>query len=177
MEFKELIEKRRSCRSYEAEGQIERSTLEEVLAETLLAPSWCNFEPARCYVALTPETIEAVLSALPDYNRNNAKNACALIVTTYEKGFSGYIDGKAADELGDQWGAYDLGLHDAYLVLSFRDHGYDSLIMGLRDEKKLREIFAVPENEVIMSVIAVGTHEGTIRTCPRKALSEVSKIQ
>ena len=145
MEFKELIQKRRSCRAYAEGGRIEKAELEEVLGEALLAPSWCNFESARCYAAVTPEKIEAVRSALPDYNKNNSKNACAYIVIAYEKGFSGYISGKPSDGLGDQWGAYDLGLHDAYLVLSLKDHGYDSLIMGLRDEKKLKEIFATSE--------------------------------
>ena len=177
MEFKELILKRRSCRAYEESGRIEKAEVEEVLNEALLAPSWCNYESARCYVAVSPEKIEAVRSALPDYNKNNSKNACVYIVTAYEKGASGYIGGKPSDGLGDQWGAYDLGLHDAYLVLSLKDHGYDSLIMGLRDENKLRELFAIPENEVIMSVIAVGTHNGDIKPGPRKALSEVAKIR
>ena len=176
MEFKELIQERRSCRSYE-EGTIEKSEIEDVLREAEMCPSWCNFECSRSYVAYSPEMMQKVFAALPEYNRNNAKNACALVVSTFVKGFSGFIDGKQTDKLGDGWGAYDLGLHDAYLVLSFKDHGYDTLIMGLRDAEKLKEVFGIPENEVIMSVIAVGKHEGKISPRPRKDLTEVSKIR
>ena len=176
MEWNELLLKRRSCRSY-AEGQsMDPGTMEEILDEVLFAPSWCNFEGSRSYAAVSPEKKKEVLAALPDFNQKNAKNAAAYIVTTYKKGLSGFINGKT-DALGNQWGAYDLGLHDAYLVLALRNRGFDSLIMGLRDENRLREIFASPEDEVIMSVIAAGKHDSEPVLRPRKALQEVAKIR
>ena len=176
MEWNELLQKRRSCRSYSEGQSMDPGTMEEILTEVLYAPSWCNYEGSRSYAAVSPEKKQGVLAALPDFNRKNSENAAAFIVTTYKKGLSGFINGKT-DALGNQWGAYDLGLHDAYLVLSLRDHGYDSLIMGLRDEARLREIFAIPEDEVIMSVIAAGKHAGEPDFRPRKTLQETAKIR
>ena len=56
----------------------------------------------------------------------------------------------------DYWGAYDLGLQNSYLILKAKELGYDTLIMGLRDEEKLRAYFNIPEDEIMLPVIAIG---------------------
>ena len=55
--------------------------------------------------------------------------------------------------------------------------GLDTLIMGLFDEAKLREIFAIPEDEKITVVIAIGkgAQEPVLR--PRKSLEEILTIR
>jgi nitroreductase len=54
--------------------------------------------------------------------------------------------------------------------------GYDSLIMGLRDAAALRRLLDIPEDEQIMSVIAIGKREKEPGVRPRKELEEVAKI-
>ena len=80
------------------------------------------------------------------------------------------------NEIGNGWAAYDLGLHDSYLVLAAKDAGYDTLIMGIRDSDALRQILDIPDTEEVMAVIAIGkaAQEATAR--PRKALEEVTKF-
>jgi nitroreductase len=34
--------------------------------------------------------------------------------------------------------------------------GFDTLIMGMREADKLRQLFSIPEGETIMAVIALG---------------------
>ena len=46
MEFKELIEVRRSCRKYVA-SEISKAEVEEIVGEALNAPSWKNTEVTR----------------------------------------------------------------------------------------------------------------------------------
>ena len=77
---------------------------------------------------------------------------------------------------GDLWGAYDLGLANAYLILKARELGYDTLIMGIRDEKAIREYFDIPEDEILLPVIAIGKGEGEPRANKRKELDEILKI-
>ena len=173
MEFKELIARRRSVRGYA--GGIPREALETILRQAQQAPSWKNAQASRCYVVQSPEKLAEVRAALPDFNQNSSAGA-ALIVTTYVEDVVGFTRGVPDNEVGNGWGAYDLGLRDAYLVLAAADAGYDTLIMGLRDAEAIRRALGVPENERILSVIAVGRRSVEPKTKPRKDLSEVAKF-
>ena len=55
-----------------------------------------------------------------------------------------------------EWGCYDLGLQNENLILKATDLGLSTLIMGLREADRLREILNIPETETIVSVIAIG---------------------
>ena len=175
MEFKELITARRSIRKYE--GGISHEDLAEILRAAQQAPSWKNQQTSRCYAVETPETLEDLREkALPSFNRNSSARA-ALVVTTFVKDTVGFDnEGKADNEIGNGWGAYDLGLHDAYLVLAAKNLGYGTLIMGLRDAEVLRAKLGIPANEEIMSVIAVGKPAESPAPRPRKAMEEVVRF-
>ena len=174
MDFQELITARRSVRKYSA--GIGHDELAEILKEAQQAPSWKNQQTSRCYVVETPETLEDFrAAALPSFNQNSSANA-VLIVTTYVRNIVGFNDGAPVNEIGNGWGAYDLGLHDAYLVLAAGNRGYDTLIMGIRDAEAIRNRLSIPENEEIMSVIAVGKRSEDPSLKPRKALDEVVRF-
>ena len=175
MEFKELIRTRRSVRGYAA-GSVPHDDLIAILDDARMAPSWKNSQTYRAYVVESPEEIPAFGEAvLPSFNRKNTVHA-AYIVTTFVKDIAGFNDGVPVDSCGNFWGAYDLGLHDAYLILAASEHGYDTLIMGLRDAALIREKLGIPENEEIMSVIAIGKRAAESPLRPRKALSEQVKF-
>ena len=176
MEFSELIEARRSVRKY-APGEITKSEMETIVAEALNAPSWKNTEVTRYYAAISGEVKKRMWEeALPSFNAASSANAAALIAVTFKKGESGYMGNTPADQLGDMWGAYDSGLASSYFILAAKNHGWDSLIMGIRDEKKVREIFGIGDDEILMSVIAVGKSAQPHFKNPRKSVSEVLKV-
>lgn len=171
MEFTELITTRRSVRSYES--AIRHEALVRILKEAQQAPSWKNQQTSRCYAVETPEILEGLrAAALPSFNQNSSAHA-ALIVTTYVRNVVGFNDSIPVNEIGNGWGAYDLGLHDAYLMLAARNAGYDTLIMGIRDAEVIRAMLNIPEDEEIMSVIAVGKRSAEPSIRPRKELDEV----
>ena len=138
MEFEQLVKIRRSIRGYQ-EAEVSEADIREIFSCVRMAPSWKNSQTARCYVAESKEMIKQIWEVLPSFNQKSSANA-AYIVTTFVKGISGHTQGKPDNELGDLWGAYDLGLHDSYLVLAAADAGYDTLIMGLRDQDKIRTL-------------------------------------
>ena len=174
MEFTELIAERRSVRKYET--AVSREEMEVILTAARQAPSWKNQQTSRCYVLETPEKLEELRAeALPSFNRNSSANA-TLVVTTYVKGVVGFNDEPPVNEIGTGWGAYDLGLHDAYLILAARNRGYDTLIMGIRDAGVIREKLGIPDNEEIMSVIAVGKRAENPSPRPRKDLAETVRF-
>ena len=174
MDFKDLIVARRSARGYAA--AISREDLTQILDQARQAPSWKNSQTARCYVVQTAEAVEAIREgALPSFNQDSSAGA-ALIVTTFVRGCAGFSNAVADNEVGDGWGAYDLGLHDAYLVLAAANLGYDTLIMGLRDADALRARLNIPGNEAVMSVIAVGKRAKEPSPRPRKPLEETVRF-
>ena len=171
MEFRELSAARRSVRKYESAAGHEALT--EIVREAQRAPSWKNQQTSRCYVVETPEILEDFRGAvLPSFNRNSSAKA-SLIVTTFVRDVVGFNDGTPVNEIGNGWGAYDLGLHDAWLVLAAKNAGYDTLIMGIRDADAIRARLGIPANEEIMSVIAVGKAAEEPSMRPRKPLEEV----
>ena len=153
--FDEVLNSRRSIRNYDAAKKITEQEVRTLLTAVQEAPSWANQQPTKYYVAISPEKLAAVQD-LVGSNKDRIKNAPVLIVSTYERGKSGFFRGNPANEVGDGWGAYDNGLSNCYLVLQARAMGFDTLIMGMRDADKLRALFAIPENETVMAVIALG---------------------
>lgn len=176
MEFTTLTETRRTVRVYKP-GVVSQEQIEELINTTLQAPSWKNTETGRYYAALTPEAVEQVRSCLPVGNQKKSENASALIVTTFVKNVAGHTDGRPDNEPGNEWGAYDLGLQAAYLILKARDMGLDTLIMGLRDADALRHVMEIPETEEIMAVIALGYRDNDPATPKRKSVEEVLAVR
>ena len=175
MSFEELITERRSVRAYK-DTPVSHEILEKIVKEAQMAPSWKNLQASRCYVVESPEVLKTFRElALPSFNAKSSENA-ALIVTTFVRDLVAFTNGQPDTELGNKWGAYDLGLHDAYLILAARNAGLDTLIMGIRNSEEIRKALEIPENEDIVSVIAVGYRNQEPGLRPRKELSEVVKF-
>ena len=175
MELNELMKIRRSCRSY-SEAKVCEEDIKEMIKAAQQAPSWKNSQTGRYYVALSDEAIENVFNSLPGFNQNSSKNAAYIVTSFVPKISGGTGEGKMSEE-GDIWGGYDLGLQNAYMLLKASELGYDTLIMGLRDVSSLRKYFNIPEDEIVMAVIAIGKRNGDINMRPRKELDEILKIK
>ena len=164
MEFQKVIETRRTVRKYSADERVTREQMEELLRAAQEAPSWKNSQTGRYYCVLSEDMVNKIrMECLPGAGNAGKSEHAALIVTTFVHDRAGFQkDGTADNELGNGWGCYDLGL--------------STLIMGLREAGRLREILHIPETETIVSVIAVGkAAEEPIRP-HRKELSEIAKF-
>ncbi|MDD3306441.1 MAG: nitroreductase family protein [Acetobacterium sp.] len=178
MEFQNVIEARRSMRKYDASKKVDEATIKTIIEAAILAPSWKNSQTAR-YYCITSEALVSQFKAecLPSFNANNAADAPVLIITTFVKNIAGFSpDGEPTNELGNGWGFYDLGLHNQNLILKAQDLGLDTLIMGIRDANKIREMLSISEDEIIVAVIAVGYADQEARKPPRKAADEILKF-
>ena len=155
MEFQKLIEERRTIRKYSPESRITKEDLLAVIRAAQEAPSWKNSQTGRYYCVMSEEMVEKVSrECLPEMNQAKAENA-SLIVTTFVHNHAGFQkDGTPDNELGNGWGCYDLGLQNENLILKAKELGYGTLIMGLRDGDKLRELLSIPETETVVAVIA-----------------------
>ena len=173
--FDEVLATRRSVRSYDASKKISEAEVRSLLKAVQEAPSWANRQPTKYYVAISDEQVAAVQNMVGG-NKDRIKQAPVLIVSTFERGKSGFFQGKPTNEVGDGWGAYDNGLSNCYLILKARAMGFDTLIMGMRDADALRRHFNIPDNEAVMAVIALG-YRGKEPTQPdHRPLDEVVKF-
>lgn len=173
--FDEVLTTRRSVRSYDASKKISEAEVRELLKATQEAPSWANQQPSKYYVAIGEEKLKAAMEMI-GANKDRVADAPVLIVSTFERGKSGFFQGQATNEVGEGWGAYDNGLSNCYLILKARAMGFDTLIMGMRDADKLRALFAIPENETIMAVIALGYRNEEPTHPDRRDLDDIVKF-
>lgn len=157
MDFQKLIETRRSIRRYCADPSVTKEDITAMIRAAQEAPSWKNSQTGRYYCILSGEMAERFREeCLPAGNAAKAEHA-ALIITTFVHDRAGFQkDGTADNELGNGWGCYDLGLQNENLILKAAELGYSTLIMGLRNAEKIRNMLSIPAEETIVAVIAVG---------------------
>lgn len=177
MDFTELLNKRRSIRAYEPKP-VSKETVEEIIKAAGKAPSWKNSQTGRYYVVMSETALEEIKTeCLPQFNAKNCADAQVLIVTTFVKGIAGFNgDGEPVNNLGEGWGAYDLGLQNENLVLKAAELGLGTLIMGIRDNVKLKERLGIPENEEVAAVISLGYPAVSPSEPKRKEVSEIAKF-
>lgn len=178
MEFQKLIETRRTIRKYAANSEVTREQMEALIRAAQEAPSWKNSETGRYYCVLSREMVDKIhTSCLPGARNAEKSENAALIVTTFVHDRAGFQkDGTADNELGNGWGCYDLGLQNENLILKAADIGLSTLIMGLREADKLRELLDIPDTETIVAVIAVGKADESPNRPPRKELDEIARF-
>ena len=173
--FDDVLTSRRSVRSYDGTKSISREEVTILLTAVQEAPSWANMEPTKYYVAMGGEKREALLEMIGG-NKDRVINAPVLIVSTFESSRSGFFRGQPANEAGELWGAYDNGLSNAYLILKAREMGFDTLIMGMRDADAIRDLFEIPESEIILAVISLGYRAEEPNRPERRPLDDVVKF-
>ncbi len=159
MDFNNLIEARRSMRAFDPNKKISKEQIEQLIYSAIQAPSWKNSQTARYHCIISQDKIESFKKeCLPEFNAKNCTGASALIVATFVTNRAGFDKETASpvNELGNGWGIYDLGLQNENLILKAKDMGIDTLIMGIRNEVKIKETLDIPLDECIVSVIALG---------------------
>ncbi len=179
MEFDKTIETRRSIRNYDATKDVTKETLEKLIYAAIQAPSWKNTQTARYYCVVSKEMTEKFRNeCLPEFNAKRCEGVSAFIVAAFEKNISGFNTetGEKTNELGNGWGIYDLGLHNENLLLKAADLGLGTLVMGIRDTEKIAQMLNIPENECIVSVIAVGYPAKEAVKPKRKHIEDIAKF-
>ena len=178
MEFQTLIEQRRTVRKYSPDTNVTREQIQELVKAAQEAPSWKNTETGRYYCVMSEDMKLRLRQECLGYANNDVKTEhAALIVTTFVHDHAGFQkDGTPDNEIGNGWGCYDLGLQNENLILKAEELGLSTLIMGLRDADKIREMLSIPEEETIVSVIAIGKAAEEPSRPKRRELDEVLKF-
>lgn len=176
MEFNDVLLKRRSIRKYKKQA-VKHDDIVTMIEAARLAPSWKNSQVTRYYVIESEDRLHKVKSALADFNQENVQDAPVLIVSSIVRNRSGFNrDGTPVNELENGWGYYDCGLHNMNLLLKATELGLSTLVMGIRDAKAIVDILNIPENESVVSVIAVGYSNSEVEMPKRKMVEDITRF-
>lgn len=173
MDLSQVLESRRSMRHYDATKKVTSEQINEVVEAAIQAPSWKNTQTAKYYAITSEDKLEEFrANCLSERNAKNAEGA-VCIVCTFVSDVSGFTDKVADNEGGNGWGYYDMGLHNANLLLKATELGLSTLVMGLRDADNIRKALSIPDEEIIGPVIALGYAAREGKKPPRKAVEEI----
>jgi nitroreductase len=146
----ELLARRRSPRAFDPNRRVSRLAIRTLLEAARVAPSCFNEQPWRFLVfdAGEPEALEQARSCLSAGN-SWALRAPVLILSVAAERWS-------RDGSPNRWAEHDVGLASENLALQATSLGFAVHLMAGFDEKKVQELFRIPEGFTPMAMIAVG---------------------
>lgn len=174
MELNDVLLKRRSIRKYKKQV-VKHEDIVTMIEYARLAPSWKNSQVTRYHVIENEDILHKVKNALAEFNQENVQDAPVLIVSSIVLNRSGFNrDGTPVNELENGWGYYDCGMHNMNLLLKATELGLSTLVMGIRDAKAIADILNIPENESVVSIIAVGYSDSEVEMPKRKTVEDIT---
>lgn len=167
MELQDCIQSRRSVRSFRDE-RVSHEVLEHVISLAAWAPSWKNTQISRYIAIENPEVLHTICEQYASFNARIIQGCNVLIAQTFVKGRSGFErDGTFSTDRKDAWQYYDCGIAAQTFCLAAHDQGLGTVILGIFDRKGLEHYLQIPEDQELMSLIAVG-YPSDIPTPPKR---------
>jgi nitroreductase len=141
----EAIRKRYSCRAYQ-ERSIEQEKLDIIFEAARLAPSAKNTQDWRFVVATSKETKRRVAETT---NRPEVFQKAAAIIAACSN--SDYVM-----RCGQAIGPIDVAIALEHICLQATELGLGTCWIGSFDPEKVRRILGIPDDTVVVELMAVG---------------------
>lgn len=198
MNFKEILQKRRSCHNFIPGIKIPKQDLEEIIKQTSLTPSGYNAQPWEFIIIQEQKNIHQVADIA--FKQPHIKNASALIIVLGDIKIGRNVDKLLQDwlRLGycteeeipvyknsiaknrhperlEKMALRNSMLAAMTLIYAAQDMGYDTCpVMGL-SQKDLEEHLKIPEDRLIALLIAIGKndHQKELPRLPRKTTKQL----
>ena len=155
-ELMETIKGRRSIRKYQ-EKAVPNEALNQILASIQWSPSWANTQCCDVIVVKDQTVKDRLQGAFEKTNpaMKSIVEAPVLLVLCGKLQSSGYYKGQTTTKFGD-WFMFDLGLAAQSLCLTAYSLGLGTVITGLFDHNRAKEILGVPDDFEVVSIIPLG---------------------
>ena len=167
------IKERRSIRRYKSDP-IPDKLLHQLLEAVRWSTSWAN---TQCWEVVVVKDAEQKAGLQGALGRNPAFDAMVeapvVFVLCAKAGKAGFKKGESTTKFGD-WFMYDLGLANQNLCLAAHALGLGTVIVGLFDHDRAREVLAVPEGYEVVSMIPAGYPAAEAVTPRRREINEFS---
>ncbi|PTR23464.1 nitroreductase [Rhodococcus sp. OK519] len=169
-QFEAIARSRSSVRNFGPET-VDNATIHACVGTAQTSPSVCNRQAARVRSYPRGEAATAVL-ALQNGNRGFGNTASHVLLVT--------ADLTAFLTPGERNQAYiDGGMFAMTLVYALHDSGVDSCCLNWStvrsQDRKLRKLLNLPEEEVVMMMIAIGfaSERSSVTKSPQRAVNRV----
>ena len=180
MELLEGLKTRRSVRRYTDE-LISHELFEEIVDTAKMAPTWKNTQTLRYILIQNEEIIKKICDDCLLGFEHNAKtlSKCKnLVVLTQVNGRCGYEkDGSFSTSKGTGWEMFDAGIAAQTFSLAANVYGVGSVMMGIFDEDKVKEILEIPEDLNVSCLLSFGYPKFIPDPVPRKEVSDLLFFQ
>ena len=176
MQTLDAIKTRRTIRKF-TEDPVSHEVIEKIVEASAYAPSWKNTQTAR-YIIIEETALkdriarEAVMGF--EWNTGIILGAPVLVVLASVPGKSGYEkDGAYSTSKKDKWEMFDAGIAAQTFQLAAHEYGIGSVVMGIFDEVKVKELLGLDDTLNVSALIAIG-HPAIQPTAPaRKPVQEL----
>lgn len=155
-ELMEVIKGRRSIRKYE-EREVPEEALQQLFEAVKWTPSWANTQCWELIVVTDQETKARLQETIGPRNPATRAmvNAPVVLALCGKAEKAGYYHGQVTTKFGD-WLMFDLGLATQNLCLAAHNLGLGTVIVGLFNHDKARELLAVPAGYELVVFIPLG---------------------
>ncbi|MBC5688247.1 nitroreductase family protein [Mediterraneibacter sp. NSJ-55] len=176
MDFEALHRVRESCRIY-SDRKVEREILTHLVDIARLSPSACNSQAWHFIIVDDKEALKKLRDGLDDDGLTGCpwrENVPAFILICEEKA---HLRPAIEERYGSQYFTQmDIGMAAVTLCYGAADIGLGTCMIGVVNQKKLKEAFQIPPECTVRLAVAVGYPKkaGTIRQKSRKELKEIA---
>ena len=171
MNFSEIAKTRQSCRSYDAERDVEEEKIDAILESARLAPSACNSQPYHITVC-RGESAKAVASGIMGMGMNKFATSVPVMMVISEESYSASAALGAKIKKND-YRSIDIGILSSYITAEAAAQGLGSCIIGWLDDGKLREVCGVKGTIRLVITIGYAKSDDPLREKKRKGMAEL----
>ena len=171
MNFKEIAQRRYSCRKYDPTREVEREKIDAILESARLSPSACNGQPYHITVC-SGEAAKNVAKAVGGMGMNEfAVDAPVMLVISEEA----YVPLAAlgAKMKKNDYRSIDIGILTAYITAEAAAQGLETCILGWLDGDTLRDLCKVGSTVRLVITLGYSKNEYQYREKKRKSLDEL----
>ncbi|MGM0442544.1 MAG: nitroreductase family protein [Elusimicrobiota bacterium] len=156
MNFKDLVNKRYSCRKYK-DKPVEREKIDRCLKAARLAPSACNAQPWE-FVVLDDEEKRAEVAgaaASGAYSFSKfIKEAPVLILVLADRG--SFMSKAGSLVRNTKFYLMDIGIVSEHIVLQATEEDLGTCYVGWINAKKIKKVLKIPKKLEIPFLITMG---------------------
>lgn len=145
MDFLDLVKNRYSCRSF-SNKEIEPGKINKILEAGKASPTACNLQPQRILVLTEKEK----LNRLSEGTRFGWSAPLVMIIC-FDKNISWKRKYDGHDE-----GYTDASIVTTHMMLEIFNLGLGTTWVGSFNPEKIREVYNIPENFEIVSILPIG---------------------